>query len=239
MIKISGYIELNPASKQKQDQSLLVCHWNLNSILAHNFQKLELLQGYISSNKVDILCPSETFRNSDICDDDNLQLPGFSLIRADHPSDTKRGGLCIYYRNFLPLKLINIHYLKEYITFVIKLGDNISNFLSLCRSSNLSEDDFENFRNNFELTLDAVSATNPFLIVAIGDFNAESSNYYTGDATAFEASKTDAITCQFGLLQIVNEPTHIQGKSVSCVDVIFSSQPNLVMSYGTNITIII
>ena len=110
MIKISGDIELNPGPKQKQDQSLSICHWNLNSIPAHNFQKLELLQGYVSSNKVDILCLSKAFLNSDIfCDDNNLQLPGFDLIRANHPSNTKRGGVCIYYRNFLPLKLINIH----------------------------------------------------------------------------------------------------------------------------------
>ena len=235
MIKTSGDIELNPRPKHKQDQSLSICHWNLNSIPAHNFQKLELLQGYISSNKVDILCLSETFLNSDIsCDDNNLQLPGFDLIRADHPSDTKRGGVCIYYRNCLPLKLLNISYLNECITFVIKLGDKICNFVSLYRSPNQSEDDFENFCNNFELTLDAVSAANPFLIVAIDDFNAKSSNWYTGDTTTFEDSKIEVITSQFGLKQIINEPAHIQGKSESCIDLLFSSQPNLMMSSGVH-----
>ena len=103
MIRISGHIELNPGPKQKHDKSLSICHWNLNSIPAHNFQKLALLQGYISSNKVDILCLSEAFLNSDISyDDNNLQLPGFDLIKADHPYNTKRGGVCIYYGNFLP-----------------------------------------------------------------------------------------------------------------------------------------
>ena len=97
MIKIIGDIELNPGPKQKQDQSLSICHWNLNSIPAHSCQKLKLLQGYISSSKVDILCLSETFLISDIsCDYKNLQLPGFDLIRADHPSNTKGGGVCIY-----------------------------------------------------------------------------------------------------------------------------------------------
>ena len=42
MIKISGDIELNPGPKQKQDQSLSIRHWNLNSIPAHSFQKLAL-----------------------------------------------------------------------------------------------------------------------------------------------------------------------------------------------------
>ena len=85
MIKTSGDIELNPGHKHKQDQSLSICHWNLSSIPAHNFQKFELLQGYISSNKVDILCLSETFLNSDIsCDDNNLQLPGFDLKEVEY-----------------------------------------------------------------------------------------------------------------------------------------------------------
>ena len=179
------------------------------------------------------MCFSETFLNPDISyDDNNLQLPGFDLIRDDHPSNRKRGGVCTYYRNFLTLKLINIHYLNECITFEIKLGDKICNFVSLYRSPNQFEDDSENFFNNFELILDAVSATNPFLIVAIGDFNANSSNWYIGDTTTSEVSKIEAITSQFGLQQIINEQTHIQGQSASCIEIIFSSQPNLVMSFG-------
>ena len=99
MMKISGDIELNPRPKQKQDQSLSICQWNLNSIPAHNFQKLALLQGYISSSKVDILCLSETFLNSGIsCDGNNLQLPGFDLIRAAHPCNTKRGEFAFIIR---------------------------------------------------------------------------------------------------------------------------------------------
>ena len=70
MIKINGAIELNPESKQKQDQNLSVCHWNQNSIPIHNFQKLEVLQGYILSNEVDILCfysnPKMTLKTSAI-----------------------------------------------------------------------------------------------------------------------------------------------------------------------------
>ena len=73
MIKISVGIELNPGPKHKKDQSPSIYHWNLNSIPAHNFQKLALLQGFISSNKVDISCLSETFLNPDIsCGDNNF-----------------------------------------------------------------------------------------------------------------------------------------------------------------------
>ena len=118
---------------------------------------------------------------------------------------------------------INIHYLNECITFEVKLGNKICNFVSLYRSLNQSEDDFENFCKNFELTQDTALATNLFLIVAIGDFNAKSSNWYTGDTTTSGDSKFEAITSEFGLQQIINEPTHIQAKSVPCINLIFSS----------------
>ena len=37
-----------------------------------------------------------------------LQIPGYTLIRSDPPSNTKHGEVCIYYRSSLPLKVINI-----------------------------------------------------------------------------------------------------------------------------------
>ena len=61
-------------------------------------------------------------------------------------------------------------------------------------------------------------------------FNAKSNNWYISDTTTFEGSKTEPVTSQFELQQTINEPTHIQGKSVSCVDFIFISQPNLGMN---------
>ena len=42
----------------------------------------------------------ETYFDSRILSDDrNLEIPGYDLIRADHPSNSKRGGVCVYYRN--------------------------------------------------------------------------------------------------------------------------------------------
>ena len=91
LIKIRGNAELNPRPNQKQHESLLNYHWNLNIISDHIFQKLELFQSYYSINNIEILCLSETFLDSDISgDNDNLQLPRFKLIRADYLSSTKK-----------------------------------------------------------------------------------------------------------------------------------------------------
>ena len=131
LLSLSGDVEENPGPKFKSCLSFSICHWNLNSISARNFCKLSLVQAYDSIHKYDIIWLSETYLNSSIlCDDDNLEIPGYNLIRADHPSDNKRGGVCIYYKNILPLRLLNINYLHECINFEIKIGNELCNFIS-------------------------------------------------------------------------------------------------------------
>ena len=90
-----------------------ICHWNLSSIPAHNFIKLSLLCAYISINNLDIICLSETYLDSSVSSNDgNLEVPGYTLVRADNPNNIKRGGVCIYYFNSPPLKVLDIHFLN-------------------------------------------------------------------------------------------------------------------------------
>lgn len=42
-----------------------------------------------------------------------------------------------------------------------------------------------------------------------------------------EGSTIDGIAPQYGLEQFINEPTHSLKESSSCIDLIFTSQPNL------------
>ena len=45
--------------------------------------------------------------------DNSLELNGYNLILVDHPNDTKRGGVCIYDGEPLPVRVISTPYLKE------------------------------------------------------------------------------------------------------------------------------
>ena len=112
--------------------------------------KLSLLRPYIAIHKFDVVCLSETYLNASISnDDDSLEVPSYNLFRVDHPSNTKRGCVCIYYSNSLPLKILDIHYLQECINFKIMIGVRLCKFVSLYRSPNQSQDNFESFANNF------------------------------------------------------------------------------------------
>ena len=149
---------------------------------AHNFIKLSLPRGYISINKLDIICLSETYVDSSISSNDgNLEVPGYTLVCADNPNNTKIGGVCIYYINSLPLKVLDIQFLNECIIFKINIGGKMCNFLCLYRSPSQTRDTFETFADNLELTLDTFTDNSPFLIVAIDDFNAKTVNRYEND----------------------------------------------------------
>ena len=95
---LCGDVEINPGPKTISQQGFSVCHWNLNSIFAHYFVKIFLLKAYVAIHKFDIICLLETYLDSSIpANNDNLHIDGYNLVRSDHPSNTKRGGVCIYY----------------------------------------------------------------------------------------------------------------------------------------------
>ena len=79
VLKLSGGVEENPGPKSSSSQSFSICHWNLNSISAHNYMKLSLLRAYLSTHKFDVICISETYLNSDTSTvDENLEIVGYT-----------------------------------------------------------------------------------------------------------------------------------------------------------------
>ena len=227
LILLSADVELNPGPKRAFTRNISICHWNLNSISAHNYIKLFLLKAYIAIHKFDIICLLETYLDPSITSDDyNLAISEFNLILSDHPSNNKRGGVWIYYKNFLLLRVLGIQYLQECIIFESYVGGKICNFISLYRSPSQTQDEFEKFIDNLELNLETLCQNNPFLIVLTGDLNVKSKNCYSHDKTSHEGNEIENVTAQFGLQQIIEEPTHISNTSSSCIDLIFTSQPN-------------
>ena len=122
--------------------------------------------------------------------------------------------------------------LQECINFEIKITDKTCNFISLHRSPSQSKDKFESFADNRELNLDSIALRNPYLIVVLGDFNAQTKGWYPLGKTTYEGTRIDGIMSQFELEPLIHEPTHIIGESSSCIDLVFDSQPNLVVETG-------
>ena len=174
---LSGDTELNPLPRPNSGQSFLICHWNLNSTAAHNFPQIFLLKAYNTIHTYDIICLSETYFNCDtLFNDDNLRISRYELIRVDHPSNQKRGGICIYQKDFLSIKVNNISYLKKCLNFNLNVNGNQYNITLIYGSPSQSSEAFRTFLTNFELLLDNMANRNPFVSIIISDFNAMSKN---------------------------------------------------------------
>ena len=95
LLLCSGDIEINPGHKTKNQISF--CHWNLKGLAAYNFTKVFLLQVLSVTHDYDIICLPETFFDLSISnDDERINIKGYNLLRADHSSNKKREGVCIY-----------------------------------------------------------------------------------------------------------------------------------------------
>ena len=104
-------VETNPGPKKSH--LYFCCCWNVNSLIAHNMLKPSLLEAYNTVHKYDFICISETCFDSLVESEDNdLRINGYKLIWMDHPLNTKKGGVCMYYKEPLVVKMINISYLQ-------------------------------------------------------------------------------------------------------------------------------
>ena len=70
------------------------CHWHVNSILAQN--KLPLIIKYNTVQKYEI--PSQ--RLTWTCELMNFffLIPGYLLLRTDHPKSIKKGGVWLHFK---------------------------------------------------------------------------------------------------------------------------------------------
>ena len=195
LICLSGDVETNPGPVTNYSKGFKICHWNLNSIPTENFIKILLLEAYALTHNFDIICLSETFLDCTyLHNDPRLSLPGCSLIRADHPMNLKRGGVCIYYKEHLPLICKSILTpLDESLVCELRCGNKKCFISVLYRSPSQSLDEFEKFKTGWEQTILNINNSNPYLTIFIGDFNARNSLWWGDDIINTEGSELSEI----------------------------------------------
>ena len=100
-----------------------------------------------------------------------------------------------------------------------------------------TSDDFNSFTTNLEKLVVNISSTNPHFILMIADFNAKSINWPSNNTTTAEGAQLDYLTSLYGMKQVITERTHTLENVSSCIDLIFSNQPNLSMDSGVHPTL--
>ena len=85
---------------------------------------------------------------------------------------------------------------------------------------------------NFEQLISGIITKNPLFVLITGDFNVRSSNWRKNDLFTSGGTQVYSLTTSYGLSQIISDPTHILPNSSSCIDLIFTNQPNLLTERG-------
>ena len=112
------YIKKNPGPQSCQRQNLLCCHWNINSLVAQNLSKTSQLEAYNSFYNQEGTCMSETYETyfnlSFVEEGSSFPLDRYEIIAADHASNTKIGGVCICFKEYLDFWTLNFKSLSHY-----------------------------------------------------------------------------------------------------------------------------
>ena len=165
-------IERNPGPQRGQIKNLSYWHWNINPLVAKNLSKITQLEAYNSLYKHDFTCTSETFFDSSILGDSSFQLDVCKVIRADNPSNIKREGVCIYDKESVSVRALNLTHLSVCVICEVSI-QNCKGYIGVIyRSPRQNSVEFKKFLSNLEDILNTTATSGSLFTVISGDFNA-------------------------------------------------------------------
>ena len=154
-------------------------------------------------------------------------MEGYNL-RADHPDNVKRGGVCLYFKKTLTLRKIELYHINECLLCEVNIKGQVG-FIVSYRSPSQTSSQFDDFLSNFKKLFDDVQIFQPAFTITLVDFSACSKSWWSGDSPIIEVTRLKSLVCTHGFRQLIFEPTHILWNSLSCIDLIFTDRPCLVV----------
>ena len=82
------------------------------------------------------------------------------------------------------------------------------------------------------MRLSKTASSKSLFAITLGDINARFSSWWKEDKTTAEGTYLEAFTFLHNFNQLLSEPTHIVSHFSPCIDLIFTSRPNLKVNFG-------
>ena len=134
-------------------------------------------------------CLLDNFSDSTVSQhDENIMINGYSLLRADRTSSSKRGGVCLYIKEHLPLIRRNDLWI-------------------------LLECELQNFPSNLDFLLSNINDNYWTCSIPTGGFNIKCSKWCNDDKSNSAGIELDNITNSVAYSQWINEPKHFVNKT--------------------------
>ena len=209
--------------------------WNLDSLPARDYARIPLIESFQATYKFDVFGICESALTAEIANE-NILIEGFSPdpIRADKADDTRNGGVCLYFREDLPIKSRpDLAILPETIVAEIKIKRKKIFFLLSYRHPNIPIAEFRDYVSTLEKIYENINLENPSATIICGDFNARSPLFWDKDTETREGEIFSNFLMTNNLEELINEPTHIKDNgSQTCIDLICTDQPFLFTDSG-------
>ena len=141
----------------------------------------------------------------------------------------------MYVRESFPVRVVPNHHLRGCLILEVSSKNKKGYLVSLYRSPNQNPEEFELFLTNLEDLLADITNRNPHFMLLLGDFNAKSKTWFINDQSSREGTQFwNPFLLYIVMKQLIAEPTHVLENSSSCIDLIFTTQPNLIMDAGVH-----
>ena len=155
-------------------------------------------------------------------------------FRSDKDSDTRNGGVCLYFKESFPIKeRCDLEMLPETTVAEITV-DRKKVFIVLSyRHPNMSNDESVQYMSILENIYESIRKENPTVSILCRDFNARSPLFWKGDSENHEGRLFNNFLISNHLDQLTDEPTHVRDDGTqSCIDLICTDQPFTFMETG-------
>ena len=224
----SGSVETNPGPNSDRKSTLSFAMWNLDSLPARDYSRIPVIESLQAVHDFDMFAICESSLHEQISND-NLLIHGFAPepLRADKPSTAHNGGVCLYFKENIPLKRrTDLELLEETLIVEIRQKNNKKLFFVVSyRHPNLSSEATDLYFSSLNRIVEKVDSEKPIGIILTGDFNARSSYFWEDDTDTREGQTLCELSISNNLEELISEPTHIRDDgSQSCIDLIFTDQ---------------
>ena len=234
LLLMSNDIEQNPGPGYHSNFFNFM-NWNLNSLATNDFSRVQLIEAHNSLYNYDLISICETSLTDSLIP--NVpELEGYTFEPANHPDNVTHGGVGLFYKNSLPIVIRQDLSFSESIVVELKFGRKKIFFTVLYRSPSFHHNspEFQDFVEKFRTLHSKINAENPFAMFFTGDFNGHSQIWWPDGDTNPEGREIEDLFTSLNLSQVISEPTNFTpGCLPSCIDLIVTDQPNLILDSGT------
>ena len=167
-------------------------------------------------------------------------LESYTFLACNNPKNVKHGGVGLFYKDSLAIKIRDDIAFEETLVIEIMIDKKKIFITVLYRSpsSKSGSAEFDKFLLDFSNLYENIKKDNPYAPFFTGDFNAHSELWWENGDITTEGKEIEELTSLLGLKQLMNEPTNMEtNKNHTCIDLIFTDLPNIVMDSGVRPTL--